>query len=153
MTISGCMGGIARNRRQHGAAQTVRGQGRPGAASVLARAALDGENAGTVKGNSKTAPCHTRTPASGARTPGRAGGVSDGAEGARRQRRLDARHASAVQTCQAMLRTCQCMRQIYSEATWLDQRMNDWSATELAHMRVVMDKNRVEYRKRAHLRQ
>jgi len=71
-------GGIARNRRQHGAAQAVRGRRRL-RRKRHRRAVFDGENAVIrLKGTARPPYSLSALPsASGARRPSRAGGVSD----------------------------------------------------------------------------
>ncbi|KZP57553.1 hypothetical protein A3N37_02025 [Enterobacter ludwigii] len=80
MTISGCTGGIARNHRQHGAAQAVRGHRRPPGRQRAPHAQpLTARTPWYIQKNSKTAyPTLTKAPTGKRSTQGRrAGSVRD----------------------------------------------------------------------------
>jgi len=78
MTISDCSGEIARNRRQHDAAQAVRGEDGRRAASAVGAQPLTARTLGQHEGDSKTfPPLPMQLPASAVRRPERAAGVSD----------------------------------------------------------------------------
>jgi len=78
MTISGCTGGIARNRRPHGAAQQSGGEdGRQDASAQGACSPWRRDRRDTVKGTARppSTSQRRRGQASGARRPARAEGV------------------------------------------------------------------------------